>query len=224
MEFEKIKTLYKIKDKSFGYSIYEIEQKEKKLNSKLPKALVDLYHHFGKNKRIFSNQSPRNLEELFINDEGYLELYLCNQSGNRWSIKPKEGDTQLYFKPLGKEWHYEHVSIKDFFLSQIYWASCTRLGFYATCVSTNEEIEKKLSDKILKKLKIDSRFLNLEFYQISPNDILANNDNSIWFGSNNKADLGKIMSMFEDKYMFTSISTNTFFPKYAIGEKKKPKD
>ena len=57
MEFEKLKRLYKITDKNFGHSLYEIENKEKELSIKLPKLLVDFYHQFGKNIIVTSVES-----------------------------------------------------------------------------------------------------------------------------------------------------------------------
>ena len=76
MKVEIIKKLYKIDDNRFGCSLNEIRETEKKLGIKFPKTLIDFYQQLGKNEKIVFGNAPKKLEELIIDEEGYVEIYI----------------------------------------------------------------------------------------------------------------------------------------------------
>ncbi len=201
MAFEKIKTLYEIQGEEFGNSISEIIQVEKELGINLPPIMREFYQLFGKHKIIVHDESPRALTELFINDEGYLEIFLNQMTGARWAIDPNNTTSTLFtITPTGK-WYPIKASIKDFLLSEIYWASCTRLACRALGAPAIDLLELKIETGQIELLKINADFSNLRFYQSSPNNIFALQDNLISLGSNNKADFAAALAIFEKTWL-----------------------
>lgn len=198
MSFQKLKALFKIENYENGNSIEEIERIEKKLGVKLPSEVFEIYHLLGKDSRFIKSNHPRSLDELFINEFGYLEMYIDDLTGDRIAIDIQKNRCCIYHRSMDK-WEKIESSILDIIFHLSFYNSYQFLDFVTSKVSVNnfQEIKNKL-DRDFKN--ISSNIINYdEFfcYQSNLNDlIILESPIFLVFGANNQKDYARLTQYF----------------------------
>ena len=172
MPFENLITLAQIKPGHYGYSEDEIRSKEAALLLTFPEALRTFYLRFGNYQgvnNLFEDFLP--LDQLSIEEEGYLIFYQEQQTGQKYGIQRLELPSKcpnVYYNesPITPyKWFFDNKNLEHSIIALGYDSATRILPFWNFQLEEIDPDDLSIIQNSFKKLPEELGLWNRRYYR-----------------------------------------------------------
>lgn len=175
-DFKEIRSLFDVRDNSFGCAVEEIVKCENYLGKKLPEVFKQYYLQLGNNEQINQTQDSLVLPaELEVYEDGFVIIYYENQVVWQAGIKFsdfEQDNPNVYLSYDQENWDFEIGDLFNFLTAEAYLQALFALPFNANRTDAGAEKENYIRQN-WKKSNFESYLWGTDFFQNSADEILA---------------------------------------------------